>query len=373
VLPFGSAVVAYDRGILPQGTKYTLDYIRRQNNIPTELAEVYAKLNRWYPSLSDLNIWLMRSVYNDEVARRYSLDEDLPNTDVAGMGRGYEPYYKLGLDHEFAKYEWRATWKMPSFYEARYMYNWYLGNKDTNEVRMNQKLHFDENAFDYAMKVANWPPYFRRLLHKITSLPPTRVMIQRFYQAQIIKDNDLPALFDWAGYHGKINDLLVEFTKKVYSTGHKKTIKQATASVLQKLYTNGKISKTDYETHMKTLGYTPETLKLYEAYIAINEKLQYEKIAMGYIKAAYMRDELTDSNAMQAMLRVGVSNNIANEELLKWKTMKIKKRKYLSFSELVKMYDKKIMSGYEVYEYVRTLGYDETDAKRLCKLKGVKI
>lgn len=372
VMPYSTAYVAYQRGLLPSSGKYSLSYIQQQNSIDDDLAKIYNKLYQWYPTVSELDRWYITGAYDDEIARTYTLDADIESAYIEGMGKGLEPYLKLGMNEKFARYEWRATWQMPSFYEATYMLNWYLGNKAHPEETEGGKIHFNRDDFAYAMKVANWPPFFQKLLEKIASHAPTRNMIEQFYQAEIISEKELPEMFDWAGYHGRINDLLVKYTVMMYAPSHKKGIKNATASLLQKLYTGGKITEEKFRNYMKDLGYTESAIDLYEAYIQLNEQMEYEKNVTAFVEEAFKKNEISETEAFNTLTSAGISNMIASLNINKWKSTKIKSRKYLSITDLAALYMSKIMNRDQVYKYLLDLGYDETDAGRILLLNGIK-
>ena len=362
------AVAAKDRNWISESDK---EYIFDQNNIPKRWRDVVTKLARWFPSLSDVNLWLIRNVLDPTTVSTYSLDVGFDKP----QGKNPSPHqmYKLlGMDDTFAEYEWYATWKMPSFYEAKYMYDWYQAHKNDPKETNNGKTHFDLGDFKYAMRTGNWPPFFQNLLTKILTSPPPRVLIGELYHWGILHDDDLPKYYDWAGYHGDLNEKLVEYTKARYAQGMNRHVKHYTASMLLKLYNAGKLHKKDFEDDMKEIGYEEDTISIFEKYLALENQLKVEKETIREAEEAYKHDEISKKSALEMLKKAGVDQALASAYIDTWSDIKKAKVKKLSKTELIDLAQNKLISNEDCAKGMMNLGYSAHDTHLLMALKGLK-
>ena len=170
------------------------------------------KLFKNVPPTQDAITFAVREVYDEGVAQELNLDKNFNLISEKFI----EILKANGIDEEFAKYYWRAHWRLPSpnqFYEMFHR----LDNFQLDDLRRGLELA------DYA------PQYIDNMIATAYQ-PITRVDIRRLNRIGLVVDDELVKRYEDIGYNPDDAKLLAEFTEQLNNTGEDDGASQLTRS-----------------------------------------------------------------------------------------------------------------------------------------------
>jgi len=325
-----------------------------KNDVPENVYDVIKQANEWWPSPSLMQEWLNRDIFNPETVKKYSLDSYW--TDGGDIDQKFE---ETGVPQEWRKALWLASWNYPSFYEGKYMYDWWRAHPDTDTKLNPDHLKFDLSDFMYLMRVSNYPEYFQKLYAKILANPLTYHELGEMYHYGIIDESEIDRYLKWAGYDDEEVEKMHQLFLNMYAPDGKKKSKTYTLSVIAELYEHGKLHKTDFEKYMKELGYTSEAVKIYTEYLDLKKELAQEKQTITEIEYEVKNHELTTENAYQKLIKNGVQQGYAAYLTDVWQLRYSKRHKAFPLSDLMKLAELKAISEDDFAEELKLDGYSE--------------
>ena len=333
--------------------------IRDALQIGEDVYALYKQSAMYYPSVSELNQMYITDAFSDETAKRYNLDELLDDS-------VYKRYAKLGLDQDWTRYMWRSTWNYPSFYEAKYMYDY----SKAHAQELGASGFYDDD-FDYLMRTKNYPSYFRKLYKYILNTPITIAEISRMYEEGIITtDDQLRKLLLWEGRSDEQVSLLIPFIKKTYSPANARGMKHYTESMITELYMNGMISDAQFEQYLTELKYDNDSINVIKNYVKLKEILAQRSALKGDVLERYKTNKIDESTAKSLLLAGGFTQQQAQYIIDKEKVVLTAPHKKLSVSELTKMAGAKLITIEEYNNYLKAIGYSEEDINLLDRFYG---
>lgn len=337
--------------------------ILKQNDIKDDVYQTYLKAHQWWPSVADMMRFNNQDIFSDKTAERYSLDSYFDD-------KIKESFAKTGVPEEWIKYVWRSSWRYPSYYEGKYMYDWSRAHPNQDAETNPDGLTFNINDFKYLMRVSNYPEYFQKLYSKILSTPLSYRQIAELYQHEIISAEEMPKWLKWAGYNDEQIGVLVKLFEVMYAPEGKRTAKTYTLSVIEALYEHGKLSKDEFEAHLQDLGYTKAAVEIYTDYIDLKQDLEAEKELISETKSEYKSNMINDTTASQRLINGGVDLGYANALITQWKAIYKRKPKAIPLGDLKKMVQGKIINMSDFGEQMELNGYNSQQIGWYKKLFG---
>jgi len=334
----------------------TVQWIKDMIDANPVVYNFYKQAAMYLPSITDLNNFYITNAFDDTVAQRYNFDEDLTE-DV------YRNYGNLGVNRYWTKALWRSTWNYPSFYEAKYMY-------DYSRAHPTDQNGFTIDDFNNLMKAKNYSSYFSNLYSKILNTPLTISEISRMWEAGTITEDDLTKLLKWEGRSDEQIAYLVPWIKTAYGQTNGRGMKHYTESMITELYQNGLITENDWTQYMQDLKYDDESIKIIKSYIALKEILSQRASLKADIIERYKTNQVTYDDAMTALTNGGFTQTQAQYILDKEKVVKDTPHKKLSVTDLTRLAGAKLITMEEYTSYLADIGYSQSDIQLLQKLYG---
>ena len=331
----------------------------------------------WHPSPSDITRWTIFHAYDDAAIKRYNLDEGLSDELLTR-------YRKAGMIDEYATREWYATWRYPSFYEARYLL-WLTNYVDVLEGstedyakkiigkhprdKAGKLIKYTEDDFRDTMRLNNYPSYFQQLLSQIAYTPISRREIQELYKAGTIGIDEMRARFLRLGYSEVDADRLVEWSKVQYAPEDEAQSKEYTRGLIDNLYKYNRITGDQYDDYMSKLGYSKDATSLYHMYIDFQRELENYKKLIKETENYYRAGIISTQQAYSKLTSAGVDPNDAQMYVDQWKKYITVIHKKLTLTELFKMYTAGVLdTAQKLYDKIRELNYSDEDAKLIMKM-----
>jgi hypothetical protein len=336
---------AYLRGLIGEDA---VDDFYAKHGLPDEWIDKVKELYWIIPSPSDLIRMAVREVFTPEIVAKFGQMEDFPE-DFARWAR------KVGLSEEWARNYWAAHWELPSATQGFEMFHRGI-------------ISYDE--LKTLLRALDVMPFWRDKLIQIAYSVPTRVDVRRMYALGVI-DREVKKYYQWMGYTPEDAERLTKFTEKTGGRTMLRRERELTKSEITRLYRLGQIGRDDAMEMLQDLGYTPDAadyiLDLAE-YQAGDEpkQLNTSHILQSYRYGLIARDE-----AKAELLDIGWTDKAA-ERLLQLEDVKLKAKRFerprerdLTPTQVIKAYQKELISAEELIDYLLFLGYDEWEIKVL--------
>lgn len=311
-----------------------------------EIARV--KLSSLYqPTPVDVIRFAVRDVYTPSTVQKYGSDQDIPEN-------YYPAALKAGLPQSTAKFFWMAHWELPSWTQVQ-------------EMRF-RGLITDEDVQEY-LRVADYLPYWRDKLAKITFHNLGRVDIRRMHAFGVLSEQEVYEAYKADGYDERNALLLTNFTIKSNASATEDTPKGQVIDA----YKKGLIGEEELIRRLEALKMGKDAIA-FTLELANNELLQ-EKIDIKadsvidqYTNGAITLDEvyvqLTEMGVPARMLHLTVERELAQAK---------KRQKVASRAELDKWYTYGLISGETYRKKMGMLGYPSDDVERYLDLVTLEI
>jgi len=294
----------------------------RQLGIPEFDAQTLIKSFEPIPQAGDLIRMAVREAWNDQVARRYGYDEDYPAEFGEWMGKqGYNPAWPRRW--------WRAHWEVPGPTMARDM----LWRTDMTED-------------DYAtlLKVADYPPLYRKWMIETAYQPYTRVDVRRMYQVGVIRTYaELVKAHTDIGYDLEKAQKLADFTILEYGESEK----EATRSEVISAYQLGRISNGDARSFLAEMGYPDWIVDMYLAKADLSRSNGLASEQIGHAKTMYVNGQMSATDVYSALARVNLPAAEVERYLEEWEISRTAKIARPSRTDLLRFFLQNEMSEAE--------------------------
>lgn len=256
------------------------------------------------PPANDLIRMAVREVFTPQTVKTYGMDQDFPQ-DFARYAK------EVGLDEHWAKAYWAAHWELPS---------------PSMGFEMFHRGIITDTQVKELLKSLDVMPYWRDKLVQLSYNPVTRVDVRRLYQTGVITIADVEKRYRDIGYSPTDAKLLARWTEIDSSPEDDTTeqeIKALSKSVIETAYKKGVISVEQAKQSFRDLGYKESDVDIIIAIadlakISAEDKdlsLAQEEKAHKYIVDAYKRRTISNVEAREQLLDLGISSNDIDIEL----------------------------------------------------------
>ena len=299
------------------------------------------------PGISDMLEMFTKNITDENLAKKYQLDADKPP-------HFYEWFWMNGVSKEWADAYWREYWNYPSpgmLYEMRH--RGLIGDEDVTNTLL----------------ILNYPKYWREKLLALSYNPYTRVDVRRMYRTGVIGREEVKKTYLDLGYDEKHAENLTKYT--IINASEKE--KELSRSDVLKGYEEEIVSRDEAVKFLLEVGYSKESAEFiisetdwklaHQAKTEMKGALRslYEK---GIRDEAYIRKELKEAgyhdSTITNFLKVW---SIKREENTKKST--IATERDLTKSDILDAFKKRLLTEAETTEYLKSLGYDDSETKLL--------
>uniref|UniRef100_A0A6H1ZMF4 Uncharacterized protein n=1 Tax=viral metagenome TaxID=1070528 RepID=A0A6H1ZMF4_9ZZZZ len=300
--------------------------------IPGKLADEIMKTWIIIPPVQDILTMVAKEAFEPDQIMRYGLDEEFPAEQAEWLE-------KQGLTEYWQKKYWIAHWSYPGPGQVLTM--------------LHRGLITEEEVSEY-YRVVEMPPFWRRLLSKISFQPYTRVDTRRMHQMGVLSDEELVKAYMDQGYDQEHAEKMAEFTKR-YNAQEKTTV---TMSQIIKAYRSSMISRADSKDLLKSLRYNDDTAEFLLSQADFTEQLEIQDLYVDSVKTRYTNNLIEDLEARTMLSKLNLPGARIDALLERWNASRIAYAKIPSKTDL----DKFLKSGIITTDVYRIemyrLGYD---------------
>jgi len=292
-----------------------------------------ATLASYIPSVPDAVRFAVREAFNEEIAKKYGLDEAYPET-LTEYGTAQ------GAREEDLKYYWRSHWELPSLTAGYEMYH--RGIITLDELKT-------------LLKSQDVMPFWAEKLIKLSETPFTRVDVRRMYQLGVLSFDEMVRSYMDLGYSHEKATRLAEFTMKD-ATEEERSL---TKSEITTLYRGEAISREEATSFLETLGYPAEHIELLlslEDFRKGKERLNRIK---SVVEKRYLRGFIDANDVVVLLSREGIPAREIDELVKSWDIKREEKTGLPTKSELKRFFEKGIITMSKYKEYMKRLNYPE--------------
>lgn len=182
---------AYRRGIISD--KATRDRLLAYYGLSTMLIDILDKLQWYIPTPPDIIRFGVREVYNEEVAKKFRMDEGFDEL----VRNAKKDMDAAALSEETMRKYWRAHWELPSAQMGFEMFH--RGIISYDELKL-------------LLKTLDIMPFWQDKLIQLSYIVPTRVDLRRMHKLKLISDEELTQYYMKLGYSREDAEKLTKFT-----------------------------------------------------------------------------------------------------------------------------------------------------------------
>jgi len=322
-----------------------------------EDAKRYALLAHPYPSPTDVIQWAVREAFSPKVVEDWQMDAAYPEElNEWGQAVGWTP--------EILKYFWRAHWRWPSPTQAqefvwRTSPKWWKGKK------------FEKSHYEEMLRLADYVPGTIEFFDAVLYRPFTRVDVRRMHKLGILSDEDLVDAYKELGFDDWHAQKMAEFTIQYNLKTAEDPDRDLTRAVVEKAYRTGVIDGSQFEEFLKAMGYSDEDARFLRQ---VNDQdmaldrvwdwvsLLRTQVSSGLISIDEARRKLTD---------LGLQPVWVDHYINLFSAYKEQPTKLPSKTDVKKWVSYEIIGPEEAKDYLRRLGYSETEIQHYMEEWGL--
>ena len=193
--------------------------------------DIILRISEYLPGTGDLVRMAVREAWRNDVAAKYGYDEGFPEEFATEAAR-------RGMSREWAIRYWRAHWDLPGPTMARDMLH---------------RTDMTESDYETLLRIADYPPLFRRWMLETAYVPYTRVDVRRMYSAGILSETQVYQAHRDIGYDHEKAINLTAWTITEYQQANRDLTK---ADILM-AYRERRMSRSASTTYLQDLGFDP--------------------------------------------------------------------------------------------------------------------
>ena len=250
-----------------------------------ETIQGFMDLGNVIPAPNDLITMAVREAFDDGVSSRFQHDENFPPEFAEWAA-------KQGLNADWSKRYWRAHWQLPSPNQVFEMLHRLRPGK--SDVTLTQE---DVNTF---LRTADYAPFWRERLSKISYAPYTRVDVRRMYKTGVLNETQVKDAYLDLGYDDEHAQALTQFTIAFEAEEETGIVRTSVLSA----YGDGMIDRGTAEGMLASGGYDATTTAFYLDNVDFREALEITQIKLSSIKKKFIEgliDETTVNNEINIL------------------------------------------------------------------------
>lgn len=315
------------------------------------------RLSFLIPPVNDLIHFAVKGAFSEEEIKQFRLSAEYP-AEVAEWAR------KQGLSEEWSLKYWQAHWQNPSPQQV---------------LEMLHRGEIDDATVDIFLKAADYPPFWRDALKKISYSPLTRVDTRRLRKDKVISFEDVKQEYRNQGYDDKRATWLAEWTENDVHREKKQALKDLTDGLRGTIVTgiiNGSIDEEYGRSYLSDLGYSAEEIS---SLIEIAWALRVERVRSRMIELVgdlYVKRLADDAETRKELSKRGASQAEIDLRMEEWgierelraPSEREEKERDLTKSEIIESYKEGISTKAETEKDLLAMRYDAREVERLIAL-----
>lgn len=283
----------------------------------------------------DVVRFAVRDVFTPSTIAKYGIDQDVPPD--------YLPQAKrVGLSEQSALWYWLSHWELPS---------------PTQVYEMLHRQLISEDDVDEYLRVADYMPFWRENLRKISYSPLTRVDVRRMHLMGVLNEQEVNKAYRDLGYNEENARRLTQFTIR---NNEGKEGEAPSASII-KAYKTGAIERGQAESELLHLNYTLAAINIMLDAVDAEVKQELIDLEADAIVDLYVRGTASLEATQIALTRLGVTSRQMELTLAREIAQARKRLKVASKSDLDSWLRQGIVSTKTYSARLLALGYPKTD------------
>lgn len=253
---------------------------------------LYKELSINIPPISDLLVMLRREAFQDEVASKYGYDEEYPTAIN-------EYLQKQGYDPKWGKMYYRSAWTVPS---------------PTMAFEMLHRGLIDQSTLDDILKIADYPPFWRKKISDISYHVLTRVDLRRLLQAGMIDREKAYKTYKEMGYRDEDAELLTEFALQ----GITQDERDLTKTDILNLYEEGLIDRGETASDLIKMGYDSDEAESILRLADVNIAKAARVDLINFTKEKFLAKKVDANGARSELTQLGLKSQSVDRYILNW-------------------------------------------------------
>jgi len=396
-IDLSAAILLTNRGVLTQNE--FLDQLDRMGYREPSDHNALAELLKQIPGPSDLVRFALREVWDPDVVREFGYDDEFPepfkfwlkqqgldwSQNVPNPGAADTPGVSWPLAY------WRSHWQTISPGQAYEM----LHRLRPDVIDRYRAIAPDVQPFTIddvrrVLKIADYPKPFRDRLaaisYRVIGIRQIRTLVANrlWGQPELIRG------FQDQGYSPADSDVLATMSLREVETRRLKSLLQGQKSRVLRAYELGVFSRLDAEVQLYAIE--SQSKADYDQYLALplaeqrrlaaadsliqsvldsvdaDTAVRLTQTAIAAVRKGYLRLELTQAAAEQALQELGLTVTRINEMLSLWRWEFFGRGKSLAVGQIQKLVARGLASPAEATLRLQRLGYPPVDALALVQL-----
>ena len=303
------------------------------------------KLREFYPSPSDLVMLAAREAFEPDAIEKFEMLSDFPDN-LPSI------FAKAGVSKEWTEAYWVAHWTNPSIQQVFEMIHRGVTKPDGST--------FTLDDLDTYYKLADVNPFFGDLLRQVAFSPLTRVDIRRFRARDLLTEQETVEAYKALGYDEKNAGIQADFAEDE----RRRFGRELSRTQLERLRRIGEIREDELHAGLILAGYDGDEAD--QIVLLLNIELETDKTEAerDRIKYLFIRHQLDDIQANQALSDIGVQGISVGETLEQWRDERVTRRQLPSKADAIKWLSGGIINPKQFAEIMRLHRYDDRDIIR---------
>lgn len=333
----------YRRGLITED-----DYnekIRELGYIRTDDADNLYTLSNQIPPVSELIRMMVRDVADIALVNKFGLDNDFTNK---WTGQLKDWGFQQGITDDFAKYEWRAHWSIPSPGQLYEFYHRYRKQGPAGSPPVDLQTVTD--ALKQQDILPYWIPYF---VDASFRLPTRSDLIQMLYYGTLDSTTVKPYL-SRIGYSDADVDLYAKYLKR------RRSLRARTHPYVRS-YVQGNIPQDTLRTMLTIDAYEQSDIDDVVTYADVLRKAKTATVCRASVKRKFMLGEITFNQVGPELIGYGYDVSEASDFANAWLCERSAKVKQIAAEKLCKWFASGIIDASDFSFRLTNIGYKPID------------
>jgi len=297
------------------------DELRRRGYTDDDISR-FIELAHRIPGPGDLVRFALREAWDDRVAAKYGYDADFRPEFQEWMER-------QGMGGFWPKLYWRSHWVVPS---------------PSMGFEMLHRGIIGMEELDDLLRIADYPPYWRDKLLKISYLTYTRVDVRRMYRVGVFTTfEEVYNAYKEMGYDDDKARHLAEFTIREYGEEER----EATKSDILTAYELGTFTRDEAYNALRAIDYPDWIAQVYLDRVDFKRANKIAKEVVRQVKTLYINGLVSKPEVHARLSAVGIPAGEIDEYLAIWDITRANKVARPSITKLKELFIQGIISEAE--------------------------
>jgi hypothetical protein len=361
--------------------------MRAQGVLDPCLGDEFLRISEQLPTQSDLVRFMVRDAADENVVRRYELDDDF---DKKYVGPLKDWGKALGIPDDYFRYIWRSHWEIPSYTQLREMFHRLRPNRSALQNWDNTARVYGEAATKTslgprptsvtraevreALKIDDVAPGWLDKLLDISYTPINRTDALRAYQIGAFDESRLLEAFLDLGYSPTDAQTMLNFYRIEKRRRQRGQMKVMSASKVIGYYKAGAMRREVADQYLRQLLGTAEDAKSALDTADDESRGDFMKQRLANLRRKYFTGENSLKDTIAALDFNSVDPPKIQQLAALWESERAGKFRHLSAAKAMEMVRRGLMSAEEGRTRLLNLNYREADADyllaRALKIEG---